>query len=134
MRKFLLGLLLVVLCIGAFICYKYSTYKPLNSINQRQIESIITAKKDATIYIGRPSCPDCKKFTPILEKNLEDNHKSIYYFDIESTGKEKYLIKEYLKSLGVSYIPIVVVIKNGKVIQLLKGEKDFIQIKKLIVN
>ncbi|MBU3076063.1 thioredoxin family protein [Clostridium estertheticum] len=134
MRKNLLGLLLVVLCIGAFIGYKYLIYKPLNSINQKEIQSIVTAKKDAIIYIGRPSCPDCKKFKPELEKVLKDNHSSIYYFNIESTGKQKQLIREYLKGLGIDYIPIVIVIENGKVKEYLKGEMDFQKLKKIITN
>lgn len=103
MRKKLLVLLFFILCICAFIGYKYLIYKPLNSINPKEVESVVTDKKDEIIYIGRPSCPDCKKFKPELEKVLKDKHKSIYYFNIESTGKQKQLIREYLKGLGIDY-------------------------------
>lgn len=134
MRKSLLGLLLVVLCICSFIGYKYLTYKPLNSINQRGLESIVINKKNAILYIGRPSCPACKKFKPKLEKILKDNHSSIYYFNTESTGKQKQLISEYLKGLGIDYIPIVIVIENGKVKEYLDGEMNLPKLKRIITN
>ncbi|MBU3156430.1 hypothetical protein [Clostridium estertheticum] len=61
-------------------------------------------------------------------------HKYEEFFNTESTGKQKQLISEYLKGLGVDYIPIVIVIENGKVKEYLDGEMDLPKLKKIITN
>ena len=33
------------------------------------------------IYFGRPSCPDCTEFGPVLEETLKTNSWQVYYFD-----------------------------------------------------
>lgn len=50
-------------------------------ISRKEIYDFQTDKKDAWIYIGRPSCPDCQNE---VSRGLEDNAQSI----IDVTGTE----------------------------------------------
>jgi len=40
------------------------------------------------IYIGRPTCEECKRFSPVLKEVFKENNKHIYYYNIDIARKE----------------------------------------------
>lgn len=109
---------ILIICIiftVIFINYinKKGTDVGLVSITQEEISTLISNKEDAVIYVGRETCPDCKKVKPILLEELEDNNKSLYYFDTTAEGEELYNYRQFYNSLGVQSVPTIIVIKSG---------------------
>lgn len=87
----------------------------LSNISKEEIYKLKNNKKDAWIYIGRPSCPDCQAYYPQLLKQLKDNQIKIYYFNTECKASEKSNMKQFVEEMGIVEIPSIICIKNGKV-------------------
>lgn len=67
---------------------------------------------DYYILIGRPTCPYCRKFSPVV-KTLAETHK-VYYFDIDAnkiTPKLRNIVK---KQLNIKAVPYITYVYNGK--------------------
>lgn len=68
---------------------------------------------DYYIFIGRPTCPYCRKFSPVVNK-LSKNNK-IYYFNTDAnqtTEKLKKIVKQQLK---IQTVPYITYVHDGKV-------------------
>jgi predicted bacteriocin transport accessory protein len=63
------------------------------------------------IYFGRPTCPDCIRFVPILEKVLQENDMYVYYFNTDF-WKSSSEYSQVLSSFNVEYVPTIIKI-NG---------------------
>ena len=87
---------------------------------------------DGYIYFGRPSCPACKRFKPILnliskERNLKFNYFNSDYFRNEKNVPENSLMMIFQK-YNVDSIPHLAYIENGEIQKILTsdtlGDKD----------
>lgn len=89
-------------------------------------------KQEGIIYFGYPDCPWCQEVQPILEEVAKEYDIKIYYVRTRDDNKEKLYteeekdaivpyVKDYLKKDDQGelqlYVPLVVSIKDGKVIQ-----------------
>lgn len=88
--------------------------------------------EDGYIYFGRPSCPACKRFKPILklisqERNLKINYFNSDYFRKEKNAPEDSLMMVFEK-YNIDSIPHLVYIENGEISKVLTsdtvGDKD----------
>lgn len=64
------------------------------------------------IYFGRPTCPECVEFGPILEKELQKNNWTVYYFDT-TYWKEDAQYERILDKYKVTSVPSLVRAVNG---------------------
>ena len=64
------------------------------------------------IYFGCPTCPECVEFEPILEKELQKNNWTIYYFDT-TYWKEDAQYERILDKYKVTSVPSLVRAVNG---------------------
>lgn len=113
---------------GSFLAFKIlSPSEPLVVIGNTQMETILSSKeeKKVFVYIGRPTCPECQKFEPILKETLKGEYKTIYYYNTDVARKDN---EESLESLafelGVKVVPTMIKISNGKVVSKLAGIKN----------
>ena len=118
--KFKKNYFILIICVivtVVFINYinKKGSNVGLVSITQEEISTLISNEEDAIIYVGRETCPDCKKVKPILLEELEKSNKSLYYFDTTSEGEELYKYRQFYNSLGVQSVPTIIVIKSGSI-------------------
>lgn len=85
----------------------------IKSLNQ--LESINTNNKNF-LYFGRPSCPSCKIFLPILEIISKDYNEEIFYFNSDYFRNETNVTDEQLLEIFDKYevqsIPLISYIKN----------------------
>lgn len=81
---------------------------------------------DGYIYFGRPSCPACKRFKPILnliskERNLKFNYFNSDYFRNEKNVPENSLMMIFQK-YNVDSIPHLAYIENGEIQKILTSD------------
>jgi len=62
------------------------------------------------VYVGKPTCPQCRLFVPILSSILEYEAECIYYFDVDSFDRSTYI--ELFKQLKLSDLPSLI-LTNG---------------------
>lgn len=76
------------------------------------------------IYVGRPSCPDCEEFMPVLQQVVKNNH-TVYYYNTDET-REDTEHEALLTQLKVESVPILIKTSNGVVkdsMNLTTGQK-----------
>jgi predicted bacteriocin transport accessory protein len=96
----------------------FSCKNLLLDISQDALNEKILNKESFFIYIGRPTCPDCKTFMPKLENILSETNKSIFYYNTEATASKKQEIRDYLHSLNVKSVPSILLFSNGNIEQI----------------
>lgn len=94
--------------------YLQNVYR-FNKLNMKEIYSKFENKESFVLYLGRKTCPHCRKFSPILrEFNILYGNK-LNYYDIESPDLDKDA-KVFLSKLKIPGVPAVLYVKEGKVV------------------
>lgn len=97
---------------------EYLTEISLDDVNTKM-------KKDDSfiLYIGRESCPYCRKFAPKLARAAFQSKKTVYYLNSES--KDKKQITEFARQHGIQTVPNLGYYKATKLVTFLeKGSKS----------
>lgn len=109
MKKFSFVL---ILCIS-LIFANYKNTDNFNGSNLIPIENLneFNNKKNIIVYFGRPTCPICTEFSPILESVLKSENKKIYYFDTDE-WRDKKGYETILKLYEINNIPTLIKIHD----------------------
>ena len=79
------------------------------------------------VYVGRPACPHCAAFEPVLEETLEylDQDLRYYQTDLAALGDDEseMTMAEIIGELDVTGVPRILYIENGAVIDALSGNQ-----------
>ncbi|HER5543219.1 TPA: thioredoxin [Streptococcus pyogenes] len=51
-----------------------------------EVTSAIASGKDMIVFLGRSSCPYCRRFAPKLAQAATDNQKDVYFVDSENAA------------------------------------------------
>ncbi|HEP1274745.1 TPA: thioredoxin [Streptococcus pyogenes] len=51
-----------------------------------EVTSAIASGKDMIVFLGRSSCPYCRRFAPKLAQVAADNQKEVYFVDSENAA------------------------------------------------
>lgn len=107
----------------------------LYEVDSISLEKIMNEKDTLFVYVGRPTCPQCKEFEPILRKVLNNQHQSMGYYNTDNARKENEDKLEIMAdSLGINSIPAIIKIVDGKVIDRIIGLKNEKAIEEFILN
>lgn len=79
-------------------------------ISYEKFLKLIKSGDHQIIYVGKPTCPQCRLFVPIVYSILEDKAERIYYFDIDSFDKNTYI--DLFKQIELSDLPSLI-LTNG---------------------
>lgn len=105
---------------------------PFISITMQKAIQLFKEKKKGVIYFGYPDCPWCQEAQPILEDVSKEFPIDVYYVRTRDNNKEKLYtedekkaiipyLKNYLKEddQGILqlYVPLVISIKDGEILQ-----------------
>lgn len=125
--------LIILMIVSAILSVGLQFFQK-NSGQVKQVTEIQDVYKinNGYIYFGRPTCPSCRLFEPILKLIAEERHIKIKYFNSDYFRKEKKASDEELMKLFEKYevarIPLLVYIKDGKLYEAfgaeLSGNKD----------
>jgi len=79
------------------------------------------------VYVGRPACPHCTAFQPVLEETLEylDRELRYYQTDLAALGDDdsEMTMAEIIGELDVTGVPRILYIENGSVVDALSGNQ-----------
>lgn len=95
----------------------------LTSITNEELADFLQKEQSGFLYVGRPTCPVCREFKPLLEGASEETGQNVYYYNTDA-GREQDEAKtgELLDQLEVEYVPILFYIENGKIVDRLTPE------------
>lgn len=125
LNKQLKNILIVLLIIGViiasmFISNNSNANKYFKEISIEEYFNMIDSEDLSHVYIGRPTCSICVKFTPLLEKYTLDNKIAVNYLNTDklSTADFDKLNEQLTKAIGSDWggsTPTLVTLGIGKV-------------------
>ena len=86
-----------------------------NKLNMKEIYSKFENKETFVLYLGRKTCPHCRKFSSVLREFNTLYGNKLNYYDIESPDLDKDA-KVFLSKLHIPGVPAVLYVKEGKVV------------------
>ena len=138
-RKLFLSLIIALFGILLMACNAEVVEPGLHEIGNDEFAEILADEGETGtfVYIGRPTCQECRAFEPILQRTLQHLEMSMYYFqtakaryDTEAGGEARML--ELLAPLQIEGIPIIVYLVDGQVIDYLIGLHQQEEVEKFI--
>ena len=104
------------------------TYQYLNSLTIRNFEESVESKMDLVVYIGRPDCPDCNYFEPILRKVVNEYNlfSKISYLNVKNYRKNNTIEtwENFKNKYNFSQTPACILIKNGDIISTIEWDNS----------
>ena len=95
--------------------YEQNTYTPIDGVT---FENMLNNGSTFFIYIGRPTCPHCAKFAPLLSEVLAENRElRAYHYDTDEAkveNREKF--NELMTRLDITGVPVFFKIQNGFIV------------------
>ena len=86
-----------------------------NKLTMKEIYSKFENKDTFVLYLGRKTCPHCRKFSLVLREFNVLYGIKLNYYDIESPDLDKDA-KIFLSKLQIPGVPAVLYVKEGKVV------------------
>ena len=119
----------------------YSAEKYITFINYDEYKKIIKNSNTNIVVVGQTTCSHCISFKPALNAIGEDYGLTINYLNLtELTPDESTKFTESLKEIkyddpdfvssGSFGTPLTLIIKNGKVVDYISGERTYSQLSK----
>ncbi|MDR3298255.1 MAG: thioredoxin family protein [Candidatus Nomurabacteria bacterium] len=108
-------------------------YSVLIDMDSQSVIDMMKNKDGGFLYVGRPTCPHCKIFAPILTKMVKQDDIDVYYYDTDVANSNSELKTEALELIEVTGVPAFMFIKDGEVVARISDTeseavlKEFIQ-------
>ncbi len=121
----LLTLSLILIIFGIYTYNSnYEIYMYLqNNIDTEKLNSLISnIDSNATIYIGRKTCPSCINLFPKSKQIFKNEKKNVYYYNTDKNRMEK-LFLSAMEGLGIDGVPTILIIENGNIKKVLDSQK-----------
>ena len=113
--------------------YDTSLLSYVENINIEDLESIISDKQSAIVYIGRDDCSECAEVYPDLSDICNKQKKLIYYYN---TMYDRDLIPDKMYKILDDYkvysVPAIAIVKDGIIERSFYGDSVVKDIKKYI--
>ena len=94
-----------------------NTYKEdiqvFKEINSTQADKLLSEENLAVVYIGRETCPYCRKFAKKLSGLSDEFNTTIYYVNSESFSDNN--LKAFREKYNIVTVPGFIVNKSGKI-------------------
>ena len=98
----------------------------IQEIGYQQLQEKIQSNSRFVLYIGRPDCPDCQEFYPVLQKYIRE-HKGVYVYYVNvkayrdasrkegATQEEKDFFTKMQQELSFHWTPTLHLQKGKKI-------------------
>lgn len=107
----------------------------LNNIDNDDFKNISESSDLHLVYVGRPTCEICVDFKPKLEHLASKRFINFDYYNTDEFKKNNSdELKEFLKKTDISYVPVVIAVKNGEVIERFDSKDGIKEIDNFIKN
>ncbi|SDQ15929.1 thioredoxin domain-containing protein [Streptococcus equinus] len=81
-------------------------------INVAKAENQLQNAEEFILFIGRPTCPYCRRFEPKLTQVAKENKLDIYYINSDELSPE---LDNLRSTYNVATVPGLLVAKGGQV-------------------
>lgn len=78
--------------------------KSFQEIGPQEADKLLEDKSHKTIFVGRPTCPYCRKFAPKLANVAQENDLKVYYVNSEHPDYTEEL-KVFRDKYSVATVP-----------------------------
>lgn len=96
------------------------------AIDTQGLRDFIDNQMTGFVYIGRPTCSHCAKFTPILNEVVgENNYTNVYFYDTDEARAVN--VDEFsaiLQELGINSVPKFIFFRDGVEVAHLTNTED----------
>lgn len=107
----------------------------LKTINSQQFEEHIKSEDHIWVYIGRPTCPMCEEFLPVLTHVLKEQDQQMYYYNTDEAKEENgQKMMNILNRLEVDAVPTMIYFEQGKMKKKIVGYQDEDSLAKLLAD
>lgn len=87
--------------------------KSLKKILSTEADKLLSSENLVAVYIGRETCPFCRKFANTLGDLIDKINTTIYYVDSENFSDNG--IRSFREKYKVVTVPGFIVSKNGNI-------------------
>ena len=87
--------------------------KIFNKITSNEAENILSKEDAVVIYIGKPTCPFCRKFVGKLSNLSDKIDRTIYYVDSSDFSDEG--LTSFRNKYNIPTVPGFIVSKNNEI-------------------
>lgn len=87
--------------------------KLFNKVSSTEAKHLLSTENLAIVYIGRETCPFCRKFAKKLSGLVPEMNTTIYYVDSSNTSDTE--INSFREQYDIVTVPGFIVSKNGKI-------------------
>lgn len=87
--------------------------KAFKKVLSTQADELLTNEDKAVVYIGRATCPFCRKFASKLSGLAEKVNTTIYYVNSEDSLDNG--LREFRSKYNIVTVPGFIVHKNGEI-------------------
>lgn len=102
--------------------YEVQEFKNINELKRK-----VEGEESVVLYLFGNTCPHCIKYKPVLDDMVEKHKVKVYSFDIfiEQNNKDfKELLTNNTYGLkDIEYVPMMIVFKNGEMVELFGAEQ-----------
>ena len=121
MEDFWTLILAAVIVLGIFFGIRAFVIRKAKKLVGREFREIY----EGIVYFYSPRCGACKRMEPTIEKISKE--VKVYRINVNTEEGEK-LAKEF----GILGTPTILVVKEGKIRDVIIGTRDYTELKKLI--
>lgn len=97
--------------------FEKDTYKEdvklFEKVLSTQADKLLSNKELTAIYIGRGTCPFCRKFAKKLSGLANEINTTIYYVDSENSSDDG--LSSFRKQYNIATVPGFIVSKKGEI-------------------
>lgn len=126
MKKISLLPLISIVMVSIFMVFLITSNNSstLTDIDSDQLTNLLDEESELQyLYIGRPTCPICVEFQPILEEVIQEEEIDVYYYNTDVAREENSsILSEMMENLDVTSVPTLMAIENGTEVNRLVGE------------
>ena len=87
--------------------------KSFKKVLSMQADKLLSEEDKAVVYIGRATCPFCRKFASKLSSLTDKINTTIYYVDSENYSDDG--IRAFRNKYNIVTVPGFIVHKNGEI-------------------
>lgn len=87
--------------------------KPFKKVLSTEADNLLPNKDLIIVYVGRETCPYCRKFVKKLNGLVNEINTTIYYIDSQNSSDTK--IGPFREKYNIKTVPGFIVNKNGKI-------------------
>lgn len=111
------GIVVILLIVLAVISgsEKEEESKVLTAVTNEEVSTFLEHGESGFLYVGRPTCPFCREFMPVLENASQSTGQTVCYYNTdEGREQDEEKLGALLDQLKIESVPALLYIENGK--------------------